>query len=478
MERSLKIKSLWYLLISAFSFSYLILLERAGLSVPIFVIIQFVELYFLVPRKKPLLIFIPIFILSLNSFISASGIWRITNFFAAVLLYSVMELWITCDLSIKEEPSGFISPIIKNIFKPFKFFAIPFKCLSKIKGYTNMSVRILIGILIAIPCLAFILAMLSSADQIFSHHVLSFFSAIFENLNFSVIIKMLFGFVVGFYLFGLVYSMYQPKDQKIVDSKKRTGDLIILLILHVSILLIYTVFVSIQFKYLFAGRGDLPYGLTYMGYARQGFFQLIFLTGLNVFLILITIRLTKEKSGKWAGLIKISCGYLCAVTMILLISSFYRLWLYNMDSGLTRLRFLVFGFLIFEAIGLAFTFFYIIKPKFNIVAVYSLIGLIYYLILNVVPIDAVVAKNQIDRLTETGEADVKYAVTLSVDAASQISRLLQNDNQNIRELAQNYFKENREYYNNSPKYWRQWNLSVEAFKNIEVPEKFEESDMN
>jgi hypothetical protein len=219
-------------------------------------------------------------------------------------------------------------------------------------------------------------------------------------------------------------------------------------------------FVVIQFRYLFAGVGNLPYGLDFAHYARRGFFELLFLTGLNILLILITVWLTKHQTGKWAKLTKILCCYLCAVTVILLASSFYRMWLYNADYGLTRLRFLVFGFLIFEAIGLIFTFFYIVKPKFNIVAVYLGIGLTYYLLLNVIPMDAIIARDQVNRYFNHGGGGVPYTLTLSADAAPQIARLQNSDDFITRSRADGYFTRNRNRYNHLQQGWRQWNFSV------------------
>ena len=103
----------------------------------------------------------------------------------------------------------------------------------------------------------------------------------------------------------------------------KQGDTLILNILLFAIAAVYTIFAVVQFRYLFAEQ-TLPYGLTYTEYARKGFFELLFLTGIN----------------------------------ILLASSFYRMWLYNEDDGLTRLRFLVFGFLIFEGASCYFLLYY------------------------------------------------------------------------------------------------------------------------
>ena len=456
MEKTLKIKLLCYLLISAIGFAYLVLPDNAGVSVPIFVIIQAVCLYFIAPKRKPLLMFIPIFILALNSFISANTIWHVWNLIVAFVLYSVMTLWMMDRLAIKEVSVRFIGRILANIFEPIEHFDVPLKWCGEAKeGNAKTAKRVLIGIVIAVPVLIFLLIMLSAADAIFSHTVSNIFSGVWTSINFYTIFKIVIGFVVGFYLFGLFYSSYQTKPEKEIKTKERNGDLIVLNILLISILVVYTIFVIIQFKYLFADRNNLPYGLTYTYYARRGFFELLFLSGLNVIFILLTVWLTKAKEGNGAKFIKGLCCYLCAITIILLISSFYRMWLYNGDDGLTRLRFLVFGFLFFEAIGLIITFFYIIKPKFNIIFVYLCIGLTYYLVLNIVPMDRIIAKDQINRYFETGKGGIDYSLTLSADASPEIARLLNSNDDSIKASANEYLENNAE----NIEVWQQWKLA-------------------
>jgi len=139
------------------------------------------------------------------------------------------------------------------------------------------------------------------------------------------------------------------------------------------------------------------------------------------------------------------------------------MWLYSWDDGLTRLRFLVFGFLFFEAIGLLATFVYIIRPKFNIIAAYCVIGLAYYLVLNLVPMDRVIAKEQIDRYFETGRGGIHYVTTLSPDAAPEVARLLTSENDETRLLAASYL-ERVENMANTRTDWRQWNRALERVR--------------
>ena len=468
LQKNLKIKLLGYLLISMTGFSYLVLVRNAGISVPIFVLIQFACLYFLMPRKKPLLLFIPIFILSLNSFISANTIWRIPNLFVIIALFSVMSLLAVGDFSIKGDLLGFIYKTIENIFKPFQHFRIPIKWLSEINKERGATFkRVLLGIGVSIPLLIIILSMLSSADEIFARSVENFVRTISTLFSMSTIFRIVIGAIAGFYLFGIIYfiHIYKSKYELAIFGQPVNGDLIIINIVLGSILIVYSLFVAIQFRYLFAASGNLPYGLNYVDYARRGFFELLFLSGVNITIILVAIWLTKHQNNIGTKISKSLCCYLCVVTMVLLISSFYRMSLYSSEYGLTRLRFLVFGFLIFEAVGLIFTQLYIIKPKFNILAVYSIIGLTYYLLLNVVPMDTFIARNQVNRYFANGGDGIHYVLSLSADAASEISRLYASDRDYTRQRVRRYYLR----IDLDEVGWRQWNLStsrVERYRDL------------
>lgn len=463
MEKTLKNRLLIYALISAISFVYLIMPNNAGISVPLFIILQFACWFYLVPKKKPLLLFVPILILSLNSFISGNPIWHISNFFVITILYSVMVLLMIDKFRIKEDSLRFIFDAMTNIFSPIEHLLLPLKWWSEVdKDTTEIIKRVFKGIAVTVPCLFFLVVMLSSADAVFLEGTNSFFNQLQHLMKFEIILKIINGGAVGLYLFGLMYIVHTSKNEEITpEIKTRDGDLAILNILLISILAIYTLFVFIQFRYLFAGA-QLPYGLSYTEYARKGFFELLFLSGLNIILILITVNLTRAKQGLWSKITKYLCDYLCLVTIILLASSFYRMWLYSSDAGLTRLRLLVFGFLIFEAIGLIITFFYIKKPDFNIAAVYLAIGLVYYLILNIVPIDSLIAKNQIDRYFGNQKQGIEYIMTLSPDAAPQIARLLKSEkvDENTKQLAQMYFVKLDNNYKNAGQGWQEYNLSI------------------
>ncbi|MGN1097418.1 MAG: DUF4153 domain-containing protein, partial [Clostridia bacterium] len=294
--------------------------------------------------------------------------------------------------------------------------------------------------------------------MVFSHGVGRFFETIFESLSFSLIFRVILSLAVGLYLFGLLYSYLAVPVLKGREYGEKRGDLLVINIFFSCLLIVYTIFVAIQFRYLFAGA-DLPYGITYTEYARKGFFELLALSGVNIALILFAVRRAGGQSGA-GSVTRGLCCYLCLVTFVLLASSFYRMGLYCGSDGLTRLRFFVLGFLIFEAFGLALTLVYIFKPKFNIVMCYLAIGLVYYMLLNLVPVDYFVAKNQVDMYLAGQRTEVYYALSLSSDAAPQIARLKETEVGGT-ELLDMYFRSW-----DKPRNWRRYNLSQKRAERI------------
>ncbi len=483
MDNTIKKRLIVYGIISGISFAYLILVPLVGIGIVVYAAIQLAMIFYLIKdrieikNKKALLLFIPIFILTLRYFISDSFIFYLPNFAVIFLLYSTMILLFMDDLCIINQGFLFIKKILCTVFKPLAYFNIPIKwSIESKKDNPNriLAKKILVGIVISIPCLIVITFLLSAADLVFESKIDVLFNS-FENfVSPETVFKIIVGLLCGFYLFGLFYIVFEGKKEIKVEANpeaiekielKPQGDVVIINVILISILTIYTIFALIQFKYLFAAAFSaisLPNGLTYAEYARRGFFELLFLSFINIGLILIVIYLIRDKiynSNNTSGkIIKALMIYLCAITVLLLISSFYRMMLYNNEFGFTELRLLVTIFLIFEAIGLIITFYYIIKPKFNILAFYSVICLVFYLTINMINLDYIIARKNIDMYYEDKDLDVYYLYTLSSDAAPQMERLLSDKDSNIKQAANDYF-EKIKTQSAYTKDWQSFNLS-------------------
>ncbi len=488
LDSTIKQRLMIYAILSGISYAYLILVPFLGLGMSVFAIIQLALVLYLingraeVKNKKAILVFIPVFILTLCSFVRDNNIFHTANFAVIFLLYSTMILLFMNDLGLENRGILFINKIICTVFKPLLYFNVPFKWSINSKKSTPNRIllrKILIGIAVSIPCLIIITFLLMNADLVFESKIDLMLNSVENLLGPEAILKTTIGTLAGFYLFGLFFIIFKKKKENSLevsnsaikdgnnldiftikkDISKPQGDVVIISVMLISILAIYTMFAIIQFKYLFAGA-SLPADLSYAQYARRGFFELLFLSFINIGLILTIIYLVRNNSNSSnsSKLIKILMLYLCAITIMLLVSSFYRMALYNNEYGFTELRILVVIFLIFEAIGLLVTFYYIIKPKFNILAFYSVVCLIFYLTVNVINLDYIIAKENIDMHYEGKDLDVHYLYRLSADAAPQMKRLLDDNDIFIQRMAQDYF-EKIDYQATYTKDWRSFNLS-------------------
>lgn len=471
IEKSAKRNLLLYLLVSAVGFTYLVLPERASLGVAVFGLIQCLFLAILVPNKKSLWFIAPIFLLALSFVLYANPMWHFTNFLAIALLLSALVLWPNGRLALFEDSLLFVKRILAGVFAPFSAFSLPFKWAAEgQKKSARLLLRILKALLITLPCLLFLVLMLSLADDVFRLKAVSFSNALFDLFSFNVLWKVLLGLLAGLYLFGMLAGIFVKKEESpsaFTLPQKKAADILLYGVLLSSVLAVYLMFIAIQFQYLFAGSA-LPNSLTYAEYARHGFFELLFLSGLNILLILFTMSRTKAMAGKKSIFIKTVLTALTAVTVLLLVSSFYRMTLYSEVNGLTRLRLLVYIFLGFEAVGLLATFVYILKPKFNIKALYALLMLVFYLTINLVPIDALIAKDQVNRYLADGSGDIVYVLTLSHDAIPAVSVLLEDEESDLltRRMVRRHLNRVSQDIHKIPSRWQRWNLGVHRAEQV------------
>ena len=477
--------------------------KATGMSYPIFVMLITLFLVYSLKHTNQLkknlnwIFLLPIVLLSMRFFISSNSFFHFFNHIAIIILFSGMTLLLIGKEAYKFETFSFLFKIIKAIFCPFTYFLKPYaylfkKLISGKKQHSNTQFKkVLLGILISLPILLIIVPLLSSADMVFGEMIsflptkLSYFLG---NTNFiNAVAQLLLIILVATYSYSCAYYLFTPDEilkqekleknktinnqlpttnQNIINNTSTTQpkeksffDTTILTTVLVMINIVYLVFCFIQFSYLIRnGANTLPGGFTYAVYARQGFFQLLLVTMLNFIIIILSFKykdINNLKANKRINGLLLLMG---VFTYIMIYSSFYRMGLYSQNYGYTYLRVFVYFFLLLETILLGATLAYIVKPKFNLAKFYVLTSLVLYIGLNYLNIDAMIAKNNVDRYFETGKIDFYYLTTLSYDAVPQISRLLETENSYIRIQVEDYFINLKKELNKETS-WQEFNLS-------------------
>lgn len=182
--------------------------------------------------------------------------------------------------------------------------------------------------------------------------------------------------------------------------------------------LLYLLYAVVQFGYFFgAWSGILPDGITPAVYARNGFFELAFISCINVFLLLLSIRLTRRE--RKAGLI-IRCLSTCLLVLscLQLISAMLRMRLYTQAFGLTQLRYFVSAFMILLAVFFVLLLLKEFIPSFPMFRSMVFAGAAALIILNYSVPDAQIARYNISHYIsgELHSLDTKYITGLSADA--------------------------------------------------------------
>lgn len=221
-----------------------------------------------------------------------------------------------------------------------------------------------IGLLIVIPMAMFIAILLASADAVFGN-------LMYDILTFSVdieglenIIKIAILITVVFVMcYGIFAYNTESRNIKAIDNvaktEKTNWDAYIAVTVNGVMCVMYVVFSGIQIVSLFFGK--LPEGYTYSSYARNGFFELVFVCLFNIILVLCTLAYFGS-----SRLLRLLLTLICVCTYIMTISSAYRMILYISSYQLTFLRLLVLWGLVMIAVVMTGVLIYTYNQKFSL----------------------------------------------------------------------------------------------------------------
>ena len=409
--------------------SILLVRQSFGINVLLFTIpllgtiIYFLKYNESIVNKKGLLLIIPILILSSTYFIY-NNIFNIINILVIPFLY--LLLYVVTLNKLKYFKDLLIEPI-KLVFSPLDYISSFFKeSISEIPKdkISPTAIKVFKSLLIVIPIVIVVLFLLTSADQIFSN-LFSSFDVLFENLRFSNILLRIFNFVILFFYLGgtLYYISKKYKDDYREEKQPILKDPLTINILLTILNIIYIVFDVIQVNSLLLHR--VSTGFNYANYAREGFFQLMLISIINIVIILFSKKSEEKNYTKIMSLLTV------LLTLIIIVSSFYRMFLYEQAYGYTLLRLGVYIILITEVILLIPTIIYIFNKKINILKYYLIITLFVYSLVNCFSIDRVIAENNIKRYERTGKIDLNYLENGDYDNLNQLrelSKKIEEDN--------------------------------------------------
>lgn len=228
-------------------------------------------------------------------------------------------------------------------------------CKNKLDKQNKKYLYLLVGILITIPVFIIVFALLTSADIVFKHMA----DKAVGRLDLGDLMPILIQMTVAFFAcYGILTTLCKKKVVEEVQDK-RTGEPLIAIPVAGVLTLLYLVFSGVQILYLFIGNMELPDGYTYAEYAREGFFQLLAVSILNLIMVLVGLCYFKKNK-----VLKIILTIMSGCTFVMIASSAMRMIIYIQYYYLTFLRILVLWGLLLLTIVFAGVVVYIFKENF------------------------------------------------------------------------------------------------------------------
>ncbi|MCM1273087.1 MAG: DUF4173 domain-containing protein [Clostridium sp.] len=429
-------------LIYAFIYSVCLYKNLTGIMTPVFSVATVVFFYLVLPEltedkergrlrvRKLIPYFIGIVLLGISIFMTADLFIIICSYIGMLLLAMAALIRFFCN----EESWGvgrYAVALVETCAAPLVYIDRFFKDGSKIKNAMKQNKNqkkkqnlkyVMIGIVCAIPFLIIVVGLLGSADAIFGNLVNSIFGQV--TISWDMAGFLLLMGTVMVYCYCLLYKLSAHGAGNVPYIKNKLEPVIG--ITFTSMLTaVYLLFSFIQILSPFLGESMLPDGYSYSNYAREGFFQLLFVAALNLFIILVCNAIFAKHK-----VLKIVLTVMCICTYIMIASSAVRMFMYIETYDLTYLRLLVCFALLLIGILMIGVIISIYRQKFKLMRYFMAVTSVLYILLAFSHPEYIIARYNLsvssaEQYAEETGLDTRYLSQFSSDAAPAIHDYLE-----------------------------------------------------
>ena len=289
---------------------------------------------------------------------------------------------------------------------------------------------VLRGMVIALPVLAVFASLLSSADLIFAQRLQDFID-LFNIDNLPEYIFRLFYILVFAYILAGIYLHAAQKSHEPVEEKSLvpaflgfTESTIVL----ASVAALFLAFVVIQFQYFFGGQSNIHIeGYTFSEYARKGFGELVAVACFSLLMLLGLGAVTRRATEFQRRLFSTLGIILVGLVIVMLVSAFQRLVLYEEAYGFSRLRTYTHVFMIWLGLLLIAVVLLEIIHRERRAALAMIVAALGFIVsLNLLNVDAFIVRQNLQREIRAekddafakgrADLDAQYFLDLSDDA--------------------------------------------------------------
>src|SRR3989344_2769408 len=364
---------------------------------------------------------IPLLLLSLSFALYENTFFKEFSFFVFPVIASLFYAYAWVDKKNEIDWDGiFIFKIIKHVLGFFAFLHTGALLLfntfyNREKTERGMAKRILLGFVLLLFSLLIVVPLLSSADPVFAAKLQPFYDAIVDILSASIVAKIIVFIVLS--IGTLTSLMAWGRPHTIENTAKEVNrDIVITSIVLGGIFIIYLLFLWIQLDRLWVGALPFDFKET-ENLVKSGFWQLLFLSLVNLSIFFFLYRKTASVGQKLLGIFSFA-------SILLLVSSAHRMALYVTHYGFSYEKFYASYTVLFCVI----LFIWLISRLFvdkksNVVKHLVFQFLWMFALISIFPVELFILKSNMALVAKPGSKIQLFEMTmLSPDVLSQIKK--------------------------------------------------------
>ena len=348
------------------------------------------------------------------SLVVAAGFGRSDDFF--VKFFMLLFLFVAVNLAFgigtgqnRRDPNGAVS----LLDAPRVFYVLGIGSMGKsgrgiVTGFrqggaaTRKFGAVTTGLLASIPLVLVMVVLLVRADAAFE----GLMDLLPEMDLEEYIMSGCWGLVTGWILYSRGLALKRSPQPVYAESTRVGANALTVNTILTMVCLVYVVYLFSQLAYLSGGlAGILPEEYTLAEYARRGFFEMAWLSAMNLGILCFTMWLLRIQ-GKLPRMTRITGTFLGVITIFLILTASAKMFLYIGSYGLTRLRVTTEVFMLWLAITTALVTLRLFLRKLPYMKAYR---------------SGALETIDVSHLGNLGSPAVKHLVTLTEDADPQVA---------------------------------------------------------
>lgn len=365
----------------------------------------------------------------------------LSRFIAFLVLFASTALCTVSltDKTVADNINGVVKLAFSTFLAPFSNVPVFVKSLLK-NDKKKTAVQIIAAVGAAIPVLAVVIALLSSADAAFEGLVGKIASSIGMTI-FKLIVTAIVLVIVISFAVTCKYKLNEQSGAPLQPEKARKLNSPFAVTFLGLIALVYLVYMFSQTAYFFSAfSGILPtgYEFSFAQYARRGFFETEVIAAINLILMTLVMWLTvRRENGKLNPIVKGLLTFIGVFTILFIATAISKMIMYIGEYGLTALRLFTSVFMLATAVVIVAFIIRIFKPELKTMKYAAIISMALFTVLCLCGIDRTVASYNVNAYLngKLPTVDIEMLYSLSDSAIPYVAKLTECNDETVKKEA-------------------------------------------